>query len=115
MTETFTNSKNLTASVASAAVLFDIDVEQFDRVAVQITSAGSGCTITYEASNDGTTWYTSAGYASSAPATETVTTSNALGLWVFRLDARRFRARVSTYGSGTVTADVCAREIHTVH
>ncbi len=95
-----------TASIAAAGDLFAIDVRGFEKISVQITSAGVGNTITFEVSDNNVDYTGIAGYASTAPATETVTTwATASGavINVFRCDSRYFRARVSTYGSGTVT------------
>lgn len=102
----------LTASVTSATDLFAIDTSGFDRIAVQVTSAGTTCTITYEVSNDNNTWVTVGGYAPATPATETSVSSTSTGMLVFRIDARYFRARVSTYGSGTVTVYAHATAIY---
>lgn len=101
------------ASVTSATNLFSIPVGGFDRIAVQVTSAGTTCTISYEVSLDNSTWVAAAGYAPSAPATETVTTTTSAVMTVFRCDAAYFRARVSTYGSGTVAVSFHARSIVT--
>lgn len=99
------------ASVTSATNLFSIPVGGFDRISVQITSAGSTCTVSYEVSNDNTNWVAVGGYAPATPATETVTTTTSAGMTVFRCDAAYFRARVSTYGSGTVGCTFHARSI----
>src|SRR5438552_10967553 len=91
-------------SITSASVLFSQDVSSYRSVAVQVVSAGTTCTIIYEASNDGTTWYSVAGYTPLNLGTTTpVTTSTTAILLVFPCVARLFRARVSTYTSGTVT------------
>lgn len=100
-------------SVTSAATLFSIAVDGYDRISVQITDAGTTCTVSYEVSNNNSTWVAVAGYAPGAPATETVTTTTSAVMTVFRCDARYFRARVSTYGSGTVAATFHARSIVT--
>jgi hypothetical protein len=91
-------------SVTSAAVLFSQDVSNYQSVAIQVTSPGTSCTITYEASNDSVTWYAVAGYTPlNLGTTAPVTTSTAAILLVFPCMARFFRPRVSVYGSGTVT------------
>ncbi len=102
-----------TFSLTSAATLFSVPVGGFDRIAVQITSAGTTCTVTYEVSNDNSTWVGVSGYAPSAPQTETVATTTSAGMTVFRADAAYFRARVSTYGSGTVSGNFHCRSIVT--
>src|SRR5574343_1465328 len=101
------------ASVTSATNLFSIPVGGFDRISVQITDAGTTCTVSYEVSNNNSTWVSIAGYAPGAPATETVTSTTSAVMTVFRCDAAYFRARVSTYGSGTVAATFHARSIVT--
>lgn len=94
------------ASVTSATTIFTIaDTTGFSSASVQVTSPGSGSTITYEGSEDGTTWYAVAGVTPlNVGSTSPVTTSTTAILLHFPLYAKQFRARVSSYGSGTVTA-----------
>jgi len=94
----------VTGSVTAAGNLFSVDTQGYKRVAVNVSSAGTTCTITYEASPDNVNWVGVSGYAPNAPATETVATTTTAVATVFRCDLRYFRARVSTYTSGTVTA-----------
>lgn len=94
----------VTGSVTSATNLFSVDTQGYKRIAVNVSSAGTTCTVTYEASADNVNWVSVAGYAPSAPATETVASTTTAVATVFRTDLRYFRARVSTYTSGTVTA-----------
>lgn len=92
-------------SLSAAGVLFTQDVSSYASVAVQVTSPGTTCTITYEASNDNVTWYSVAGYTPlNTGSTAPVSTSATAILLIFPCLARYFRARVSTYTSGTVTA-----------
>ena len=90
----------VSGTVTSAAVLFTQDMLSYQSLTLQITSIGSGNTITFEASEDQTTWYAvichQQGGVSGTGATS-------LGLRLYQRQARYFRARVSTYGSGTVT------------
>jgi len=91
------------ASRTSAGVLFTIDSDpDYRTVVVQVISAGTSCTITYEMSNDGVTWHQVTGQNSTG---SQVTTTSSTGHYVFPLLARYFRARISTYGSGTVTVN----------
>lgn len=91
-------------SVTSAATIFTQDMTGYESISVQVTSAGSGCTITYETSDDNTNWVSTNGLNSaSGSAGSTATNSTAVGLIRFPRTGRYFRARVSTYGSGTVT------------
>ncbi len=91
-------------SVMAASVLFTQDMVGYESISVQVTSAGSSCTITYETSDDNTNWVTNSGvfgsWSSTGATANTSTTAN-MGTWPKR--GRYFRARVSTYGSGTVT------------
>lgn len=91
-------------SVTSAATLFTVaDTSGYGSISLQVTSAGVGSTITYENSEDGVTWLPVIGYGggTSIGGTTSVTTT-ALSVW-FPIVSKQFRARVSTYGSGTVT------------
>lgn len=92
-------------SVTSAATLFTVaDTSGYGSVSIQVTSAGTTCTITYEASEDGTTWFSVAGFTPlSTGSAVPVTTSTTAILLNFPTVAKQFRARVSTYTSGTVT------------
>jgi hypothetical protein len=95
----------VSGSVSSAAVLFTADMLGYESISVQCTSAGTGCTITYETSDDQTTWVSTLGCGPDqfSIRAHVKTTTNTTGLVVFPRRARYFRARVSTYGSGTVT------------
>ncbi|MGE0290284.1 MAG: hypothetical protein AB7P16_28715 [Bradyrhizobium sp.] len=93
----------VSGSVTSAAVLFTQDMLGYESITVQVTSAGSA-NITYETSDDNTTWYAIGGLSSiSLGATGGASTTNTLGLLQFARKGRYFRARVSTYTSGTVS------------
>jgi hypothetical protein len=93
------------ASVTSATTLVSLDTTGYGSISVQVTSAGTSCTVTYEQSNDNTNWLGCRGHESNGVAysqTPALTTTT-LGLFTFSKNARYFRARVSTYGSGTVS------------
>jgi len=93
------------ASVTSATTIFTQDLTGYESISVQVTSAGTSSTITYEASEDATTWVSVAGVTIGPnSATGNITTSTAAGAWKFPKFLKHFRARVSTYGSGTITA-----------
>lgn len=104
-TESVAAAQIAAASVTSATNLFSVDTTGYNSIAVQVTSAGTTCTITYEASEDNTNWVNAVGYSpnnngNTAPSS----TSTTAQIFVFPCIARYFRARVSTYTSGTVTA-----------
>lgn len=102
----------VSGSVSSAAVLFTTDMLGFESISLQYTSVGSGNVVTYESSEDNTNWVLSNGRvttASAATATA-ITTATTAGKapvttesYQFPKVGRYFRARVSTYSSGTVT------------
>lgn len=62
-------------------------------------------TVTFQVSNDGTTWAAVAGWPV-AGAGAPITTANAVGQWVFPAAGRFFRVQVTTFTSGFPTA-VC--------
>ena len=98
------DSGSVSGSVTSAAVLFTTNMTDYESLTLQVTSAGSSCTIVYETSEDQLTWYASpsipaAGIGTSAPSGS----SSSLTMNLFQRRGTYFRARVSTYGSGTVT------------
>lgn len=98
------DSLAVSGSVTSAATLFTQDMTGYLSASIQITSIGAGNTITFETSEDQTTWYVAVGLASAAGSTAGLTsTATALNQLTFPRYGRYFRARVSTYGSGTVT------------
>jgi hypothetical protein len=94
------------ASVSSAAIIFSQDCAGWDAIGVQVTSIGSGNTLTFEVSNDNTNWTPASGYnANSTGFSPPATTQTQAGSYVLNCTLRYFRVRVSTYGSGTVTAN----------
>ena len=87
-------------------VLFTTSMLNYESITVQVTSAGTLCTITYETSDDNSNWISTSGLSftntGSSPLT---TTSSAVGGLQFTRKGLYFRARVSTYGvNSTVTA-----------
>ena len=93
----------VSGTATSAAVLFTTSMVNYESITVQVTSAGTNCVVTYEQSEDQTTWYSVSGISvtnsgSSAPSSGT--TSVAMN--IFPRKGTYFRARVHTYGSGTV-------------
>lgn len=92
------------ASVTSATTIFTQDMTGYGGVSVSVTSAGSA-TITYETSDDNSTWVATSGQASTSTGLifEILTTTAVVGTRVFPKRGRYFRARVSSYTSGTVT------------
>lgn len=104
----------VTGSASSAAVLSGFPVDTlgtaYQSISVQFTVAGSGNTVMFEESNDGNAYIA---VLCIRPDAVTSAASSALpastNFWVCPVRARWFQLRVSTYGSGTVTAAVAFR------
>ena len=98
-----TDGLAVSGTATSAAVLFTTSMLNYESITVQVTSAGTSCVVTYEQSEDQTIWYTVSGISvtnsgSAAPSSGTV----AVAMYIFPRRGTYFRARVATYGSGTV-------------
>ena len=99
----------VSGTATSAAVLFTTSFVGYESLSLQITSIGTSNTIIYEVSEDQVTWYPTAAVASSNIGTSnsrlsmSETTSSAIGQLVIPRRGSVFRARVSVYGSGTVS------------
>ena len=94
----------VSGTATSAAVLFTTSMLNYESITVQVTSAGTGCTITYETSCDSVTWLPCGGVPSTnLGASGAASTSTTVGQTQFSRRGLYFRARVSTYGSGTVS------------
>jgi hypothetical protein len=100
------------ASLTSTGTLFTIsDTSGYGSISVQVTSAGIGSTIAYEASEDGTNWVGVFGWSPNSQGTSGgVTSSTTAGILWFPTTARQFRARVSAYAAGTVTVQATLRK-----
>ena len=98
-----------TGSASAASVLVSVPTTGFGGGSFHVTSAGTTCTITYEQSNDNTTWVAlpvvSLGAATSTP----VLTTTAAGIYGYVTSAAYVRARVSTYTSGTVSVTLAQK------
>ena len=101
-----TDGLAVSGTATSAAVLFTTSMLNYESITVQVTSAGTSCTVTYETSDDNSTWYSCAGLSfTNTGSSALATTSSAVGGIQFTRKGLYFRARVSTYnGPSTVTA-----------
>jgi len=99
-----TDGLSVSGTATSAAVLFTTSMLNYESITVQVTSAGTSCTVTYETSEDEVTWQSVSGLtvSNSGASPNTLTSTTAIILQ-FPRKALFFRARVSTYGSGTVS------------
>jgi hypothetical protein len=98
----------VSGSRTSLGDLFSIDsellsMERPSAISVQVTSIGTA-TVVFEQSNDGVNWRACQGWPVENPNVAGLSGTTAIGLFVFPFIARFFRARVSAYTSGTVTA-----------
>jgi len=92
------------ATSGIATVLFTTSMLNYESITVQVTSAGTSCTIAYETSDDNTTWYSIGGMiVTNTGQNVFITTSTAVAFYQFPRKGLYFRARVLTYGSGTVS------------
>ena len=94
---------SVSGTATSAAVLFTTSMLNYESITVQVTSAGTNCVIVYEQSEDQTIWYSVSGISvtnSGPSAPSSATTAAAMN--IFPRKGTYFRARVATYGSGTV-------------
>jgi len=99
-----TDGLAVSGTATSAAVLFTTSMLNYESITVQVTSAGTSCTITYETSEDGVNWQTTSGLTTSNTGlSANATTSTTALILQFPRKGLYFRARVSTYGSGTVS------------
>ena len=100
-----TDGLTVSGTATSADVLFTTSMLNYESITVQVTSAGTGCTVTYETSDDNTNWISTSGLSFTNVGNSALAiTSSAVGGIHFARKGLYFRARVSAYGSGTVTA-----------
>ena len=100
-----TDGLTVSGTATSGAVLFTTSMLNYESITVQVTSAGTSCTITYETSDDGVSnWVSASGLVANNTGQNLLSvTSTGTGMSQFARKGLYFRARVSTYGSGTVT------------
>lgn len=92
----------LTGSATSATTVVSRSLAGYAGGAFQVISSGSGCTVTYEHSVDGVNWVAMPVLTSNIATGTPAVTTTANGVYSFASGAAHVRARVSTYGSGTV-------------
>lgn len=98
-------------SATSTADVVSVGTAGFMGGSFQVTSAGSSCTVSYEQSNDGTNWVALVVMSAATSAGSPVTSSTATGIFDFVTRAAFVRARVSTYGSGTVSITLVRKRV----
>ncbi len=99
-----TDGLSVSGTATSAAVLFTTSMVNYESITVQVTSAGTSCVVTYETSDDNSNWISIGGLPFTNMGGYALTgVSSGIGGIQFTRKGLYFRARVSTYGSGTVT------------
>jgi hypothetical protein len=91
---TFTGSRN----GAQAGTIVQVDTTGYNSVAMQLAGTFTG-TVTFQASNDGTTWASVTAWPT-AGGTAPVSTATAVGQWLIPAAGRFIRAQLTTAGSG---------------
>jgi hypothetical protein len=100
-----TDGLAVSGTATEATVLFTTSMLNYESITVQVTSAGTNCTVTYETSDDNVSWIACSGLSFTNVGNSALAiTSSAVGGIQFTRKGLYFRARVSAYGSGTVTA-----------
>src|SRR5210317_1563805 len=75
-----TDGLSVSGTATSAAVLFTTSMVNYESITVQVTSAGTSCTITYETSDDNTNWILIGGLSfTNTGSSALTTTSSAVG------------------------------------
>jgi hypothetical protein len=91
---TFTGSR----TGAQVGTILMVDTTGYNSVAMQLANVFTG-TVTFQASNDGSTWASVLAWPS-AGGTAPVTTATAVGQWLIPAAGRFIRAQLTTAGSG---------------
>lgn len=92
---------------ASVGPIVLVDTAGYGSIVLQLAGTFTG-TITFQASNDLTTWTAVAGWPVAGGAAP-VTTATAVGQWVFPAAGRYFRAQITTAGTGVPLGIVVLR------
>jgi hypothetical protein len=96
----------VTNSVTSASTIVSLNMAGYAGCSIHVTSIGIGNTITFEGSNDNVNWVGVTGWPASNITGTPTGTATGTGIWTFSAPYAYIRARVSTYGSGTVTTSI---------
>jgi hypothetical protein len=94
----------ISGTATSVTTLISAPLAGYGGGTFHVTAGGNGCTVNYEQSNDGINWVPLPVILASAAASSVTTTSTGGGMYAFSSSSGHVRARVSVYGSGTVSA-----------
>ena len=91
-------------TLLAAGVLFTQDCSQYQSASTHLTSLPAGNVVTFQISNDNVNWYSCACMPGGDLTSILTTTATLVGSYTTQLNSRYFRANVTTYTSGTITA-----------
>lgn len=94
----------LTGSLSRIGTIWQVETTGYNSISVQVFAQVAGTfTLTFQTSNDATTWTAISGWAVAGGAAP-VSTASAAGHWVFPALGRYFRVQVTAYTSGVPAA-----------
>ena len=104
---TVTGTEAYQATSGIPTVLFTTSMLNYESITVQVTSAGTSCTVIYEQSEDQTIWYSVSGISvTNAGASAPSSGTTLVAMYIFPRKGTYFRARVSTYSSPSTVSVV---------
>lgn len=96
-------------SITSAIAVFSLDTTGYNGIGVNVTSVGSGNTITSQQSNDNSTWTSLVCARSDSSGSAPTANFGTAASYNCGLSQRYYRVNVSVYGSGTIAATYTLR------
>ncbi|PXA70414.1 hypothetical protein DMC25_27075 [Caulobacter sp. D4A] len=102
-----------TPAASSNAILFDVDLTGVQTLLAQLTGTWGG-SVAFEASIDGAVWFSIAGYRADTAGAAAVTSTSANLVVAFPAIAKRIRARLASYSSGTVNSALFLTDVPAV-
>lgn len=99
----FTEQASLTAGALNADLVPSTDVSAYKSISVQVTAAATSGTLTFQGSNDNSTFVSVVMNPLATVSPTPVTTTATAGIWTGPVSFRYFRVRMTTYSSGSAT------------
>ena len=96
------DGRNLVGSLPRVGTIWMVETTGYNSIVVQLQGTFSA-TVTFQVSNDLTTWTACGGWPV-AGAASPITSATAVGQWIFPCLGRYFRCQVTTYASGNPIA-----------
>lgn len=101
-----------TASASSATTILSLDTTGYGALSWHYTSVGTSCVVSFEGSNDNSNWVAASSNRQETTGSESSSgTASLTAAYVARCTFKYHRLRISSYGSGTVTAVAALRKI----